>query len=395
MKSTESDNKILKSIFMFLFFLLLFNSLGLSHLQPFREMALFTDDLTLFFTFPLFLYFIIKERKDNEDYKYLYWIFGLFASAYIISHLVNHNFDKDRTLAVLLLTIIYVLVVIRINWTSNYIRAFSHVASLIIISFFLYWITQDLPTYKYKGIFNNPNNTATFLFLLLFFQVIGMKYSGLIVKIYLLTSILLNSILIYATTSRGIYITVIVILGSWLILKFSKKMFSYLFFVIMIFNFVFVGTYVYLSQTKYAQNLTEWSLNYLKKPFFSGREKIWGDVFNYGMESPLIGHEVGIKPKEYLADFPYDHAHNQYLQIFVESGIIGLGSFLIVLYVIWKTYQKNLDSNMVQWSACFFLGILFYQNMELSLFLDFPSYVYLQWFIIGIGVSKAIEGGVD
>lgn len=86
----------------------------------------------------------------------------------------------------------------------------------------------------------------------------------------------------------------------------------------------------------------------------------------------------------------YIHAHNQYVQVWLESGIFGSICFVTMLYVVWRVLKKGLESSIVMWVACFFLGLLIYQSFEISLFFNMEPTGLLQWFILGLGVSTAI-----
>lgn len=83
-----------------------------------------------------------------------------------------------------------------------------------------------------------------------------------------------------------------------------------------------------------------------KSPDASGRFKIWEKVFGLISERPLqgwgwISHWVpGIEPYEGLAvigDVPYYHAHNAYLDLWLQLGIVGL---VVFLWLLWTTFVR-------------------------------------------------------
>ncbi|WP_279401983.1 O-antigen ligase family protein [Piscibacillus salipiscarius] len=162
-------------------------------------------------------------------------------------------------------------------------------------------------------------------------------------------------------------------------------MFSKLYFVVLPFVLIFVYFYVTLVNTSFGKQLNELSLKYFSKSFFSGRSELWEAIWQVGLKQPIFGHGIGLQPKE-VTEFTLS-SHNQYLQVFLETGFLGLIAFCILLFFIWKALLKNSHTYVGAWSACFFIGILFYQSMEYSLFINNLSLSYLQWLIITIGIS--------
>ncbi|CAM3924009.1 O-antigen ligase family protein [Mesobacillus zeae] len=379
-------------LFSFAFFtLLVFNVFGKTILQPYKDLALVTIDVTLYLSFFLLIYAVIKDKGYVIGYFNIYIGFILLSGIYLASHIYHGNFEQNEQLLFLFLIFVFILAVMKIKWTPSHLIIFGHLANIIILYFFFQWIGNGYIAYMYKGVFGNPNVFANFLFAILYFQVINIQKKTLGLKLYFMVGIIINLLLIFMSTSRTVWLSLAVIVGSFLVMKFSRKLFSKLFYFVLGGNFLFLITYVYLARTQYADTINDLTMKLTSKPFFSGREEFWGDVIDFGLTSPLIGHKVGIQLNEYMPGIKNVHVHNQYLQVFVESGFLGLFAFLLLLYFIWKAYQVNLDSHYVQWSACFLLGLLIYQNFEISMFSNMLSIGLIQWLGISIGVSMAIH----
>jgi len=88
-----------------------------------------------------------------------------------------------------------------------------------------------------------------------------------------------------------------------------------------------------------------------KDPSISGRLLIWNTAYKMFKKRPLFGLGIGIFKMQYLfyraevlEDLPWyllhyanaQEAHNEYLQLLVELGILGLISFLIIFYFFYK-----------------------------------------------------------
>lgn len=68
----------------------------------------------------------------------------------------------------------------------------------------------------------------------------------------------------------------------------------------------------------------------------SGRHEAWPLFIKKAMEAPLLGHGVG-STSLYLKswnDPNFDQIHNDYLKIFFNSGLVGLGIFFGAIYIL-------------------------------------------------------------
>jgi O-antigen ligase len=86
-----------------------------------------------------------------------------------------------------------------------------------------------------------------------------------------------------------------------------------------------------------------------------GRSQIWRANLDMVKERPLVGWGYGNYRKfrdSYYQRYPKAdttaHAHNNFLQLWVDSGLVGLGAFLFlfgaVLRAGWQAYQRSLIS---------------------------------------------------
>ncbi len=73
----------------------------------------------------------------------------------------------------------------------------------------------------------------------------------------------------------------------------------------------------------------------------NGRDVIWLDAVKHASERPLAGfgprtfHDV-FTGREAIRDKEVGSWHNDYLQMYMESGILGLGSFLWVMALVFR-----------------------------------------------------------
>jgi len=150
--------------------------------------------------------------------------------------------------------------------------------------------------------------------------------------------------------------------------------------------------YVSLSQYSIFDSLREIAQRYSGAELYSGRELLWPMVLDHISQKPIFGWGAGFREEEILSDFLGEatHAHNLYLAVALQTGIMGLVLLFGVLYSIWSIYRCPNSDRVVRLSAAFFVGILFHQWFELSLTQNNVSVGVLFWTIIGLGMNRAL-----
>jgi len=151
----------------------------------------------------------------------------------------------------------------------------------------------------------------------------------------------------------------------------------------------FMGIYIWLKTTSIGNALNDLSLSIFNKNLFSGRIEVWEQIFHKIMEKPFLGYGVGVDARMFTEQRLT--AHNFYLQVLLENGVVGLIIMLLVLFGIWKLLNRNLESFAARWSACFMLGLLVYENLELTLTQNNLSIAMFQWLIITFGIQFIIK----
>ncbi len=122
--------------------------------------------------------------------------------------------------------------------------------------------------------------------------------------------------------------------------------------------------------------------SYFKKPLFSLDKRIsyWKETVKIIEQHPLTGVGVGnFSLKETRA------AHNSYLQIWAEVGILGLLSWLTIIFIFIKKGMKNLYSGNNYYSLGILmsgLSFLSYNLIDFSFFV--PQSAFLFWIVLGL-----------
>lgn len=84
------------------------------------------------------------------------------------------------------------------------------------------------------------------------------------------------------------------------------------------------------------------------------RFDLWKDGFDYGQQRPVLGYGSGAADDVILKNrgerFGSVHPHNDYLKIFLESGIFGLVAYLLLIISLlsrlWRQYRQSSKPNI-------------------------------------------------
>jgi len=266
------------------------------------------------------LYFLVINIVENENefdsFLKIFFITSFLVSMYTILHyygLIPYLKEFGP----------FVSPIGQKNWTSNYIALIF----FIVFSFFLLE-----PIKKMK---------------ILYFFILSINYIALMI-----------------CQSRGIWISICVtlIIALYLIIKFS---FSKIFkenkkWIILLLIIFIVITVIYSTDNPLnisAITVTERVISTFdeKDPSINTRLLIWNTTLNMIKEKPILGSGIGSfkmnylnYQAEHLKDNPYyakyysnaREAHNEYLQIGAELGIIGLGIFLLIFFIFFLMIIK-------------------------------------------------------
>ncbi|MGQ9697863.1 MAG: O-antigen ligase family protein [Armatimonadota bacterium] len=121
------------------------------------------------------------------------------------------------------------------------------------------------------------------------------------------------------------------------------------------------------------------------------RADIWSYVVDVFLESPWIGHGTGFWPFRGEVAIQLS-CHNSYLNIAVQTGVVGAGIFILILWTIWNIYVKNQSTTEMRPFAAFLVGLVMLRLFETGMTeVDLAS-GYVEWTIVSMGISCAICG---
>jgi len=310
----------------------------------------------------------VKNNKDFNTFIYLFFIISFLISTYTLVQyygLDPYLSDLHRLSST----------IGQKNWISNYIAMVFPIA-------FSYFLLEK----------NNKKIKSVY---------------------FLLLTILYVTLLI--CQSRGIWISIglTLILATFIITKFKlwelfKKNKQWL--VCLLFVFL-IATVTYSTENplnKSMLTVAERAISTFDKydPSINTRLLIWRTTLEMIKNYPVAGSGIGTFRMNYLKyqagtldENPHyikysnnaEEAHNEYLQMWAEIGIIGLGIFLIIIIIIysqfWKFFKRERDNKRKIIGCGLILGISCYLFHSLFTFpLHVPALASTFFVIVGLGM---------
>lgn len=337
----------INQIMLLIFFVVIALTLWILNILLKEESAWYPTKINL----PIFLFILVISVslfRSNYFYPSLndYLIFIAYFSLYfLVTNNAQNENEFDSLLKIFFITsfIVSMYTILHYYGLIPYLREFGPVVSPI-------------------GQKNWTSNYVALIFPILFsfFLLEPLKKNKILY--FFLLSILYATLMI--CQSRGIWISIILtlIFGICVIIKFklfkifykNKKWLAFL-----LVTFLII-TIIYSTDNplnKSAITVTERAISTFdeKDPSINNRLLIWNTTFGMIKEKPILGSGIGSfkmnylnYQAEHLKNNPYyakyysnaREAHNEYLQIGAELGIIGLGIFLLIFFIFFLMIIK-------------------------------------------------------
>lgn len=368
-----------------LILLLSFSSLYLSatSIKIIGEISLF---LILFLSMVLLLINLIFIKSISK--KELYIIaasFGFLAIMIISALSLNNYLESLYKIGTYIASISLFLYFMISKLSRNQLKIlFWNIFVLSLIPFLNFMLGT---TYLFTII--NPNGIGMLLSFPLFLSILllGKEKKFLVFSIILIVMIIL-------TVTRSVLLGIFFSMIFYFILKFINNRIAFLVTILISFYVVYKSIIFYtnLKNKEYFTLINNYSTEYAGKNLLSGREEIWKQAFIYIRENLWFGYGIGSNISEIFG--MNLSLHNFYIQLTLQSGILGLISFLILLITILNScYSKNIEFEQ-KIALSFFIGYLIQQNFEVFLFENniFFGLLILLTASIGLSASRKIEG---
>ncbi|MBM7543082.1 O-antigen ligase family protein [Amphibacillus cookii] len=376
--------KLSRVTHIYIILLLLLNIFSLSTVESLRSIGRLSIQTSLISFVIIFAVYLMRGYYSSK-LMFVYITVFLFIKVQIISFIVNND-SGYLLLFNVIATFIFIILSVQVKWDRYLFIGLGYVISLLIILLFIDWNTAQYTTHRFQSIFRNPNALAIFIFCSLYYQIMAAyAVKKIALKIYFLLILSVSIVLLLFTNSRSVLIAIGIIIIVTIVQMYKPRILKYLFLAAMFFNASFLFIYVKLYNTAIGDFINNISLALFDKNFFSGREDIWYNVWQHIEQSFLIGFGISANARS-LNESGYT-THNQYLQTFLETGILGFIVFVFFLFAIWRLLLNSQNSLEGRLSTSFFIGILIYSSFELTLFQNNFQIGLLQWAIIATGID--------
>lgn len=344
--------------------------------------------LSLLILIPIFSYMLLSTKNFviNLPAKVIFLFIALIL-ANMVGFSQSTPIERNWIVISQIISIsFFVLVMTNWSWTAHDIKSMSFPMSLFIAGNFMLWIGAGRPA-SFQGLMSNSNVLGGLLFFSSFY-VIASLYSQKISYIYknlLILSVFIDLICIWSTNTRSTWLsafTAIIIWFFWGILKKNRTLF---FLVVPTFFFFSFGLlYFYInSASSISYSYTDVVSAYSGKRLNTGRQLLWPDLIDTVAQEPFFGHGAGFSHGDLSA-------HNLFIELALQTGVVGLIVFLLLIWALWNTLWSGREDPIVRLSGAFFLSIFVHQMFEVSFTQNNLSIGLLQWTIIIIGVSRSM-----
>lgn len=315
---------------------------------------------------------------------------------------VSPEVTLRKAIAVVMTTLFGIILSLRLEF-KDFIRIMSLVSFIILGSSLLavlilpeYAIMPLMTSNPWRGVFEHKNwlgRMALFGFLIFTWQLFLSKK----IKGVWITGIVLSIFLLYMSDSRASQITLLILLG-WIgtlwFARYTKKVWpSYVAGVILVLGamgiFFFSNPELISLLTSRDQSLT-------------GRLPLWQIVWDYIRARPLWGYGYGAfwlqetfgPSVSVMAGWEVPHAHNGFLDLWLELGLIGLvlGVLLLITsLVFWiRIYLQTGVPEALFWSTIG--GFFLLYNFAESGFLRTNNIVWLFLVLMYLARNRWLKG---
>lgn len=310
----------------------------------------------------------------------------LIIMVYFIGIANYPNKDSIITIAKISMLMIFCILMSSFDYEKDY---YDKMLEFGIVIYLLMFGLEVL--YYGSNLHIIQRNTAGMLFVIYiyFSMLLYLKNKSLRFIIY---SILFFLFIVSNRARTSVLVTVVFlsVYIFWGIICKNKFIYNLFIIAVFIFIFAFIYFYTYGENIELFAKLNELSKIYFHKNFFSGRNIIWKNLFEYIKIKPLLGYGAGVVSTDLYPDFE-GSTHSFYLQVLIQVGWIGMFLWLLFFKIIWNMFWYDKDNEITRISAAFLIGILIQNIFELTFYSNKIAIGIIQWLIIAIGISQTMK----
>ena len=341
-----------------------------------KDFKLPKSSLFLLFSFFIFQVFfsLIYSLNINLSTVDAFRHFSILTSIIILFNIFSvHQFSFKR-LSLILSIFLFIEVFYSLRLFFSFFL-FNNISNYHLFS-------QVISENDFIGFAGNKNiNAASIAIKLpfLFYSFVCSKFSSKI--LYSILSFFIFLVIFFLRT-RSVYLSVFIILFFASLFFINRKKFSFLYLFIPI-SLAFMATTYLLSFTDSNAVINDIQSINFSESSSNSRFFLWDNAISYISEHPFVGSGIGNWKIEsipywntHLSSYtvPY-HAHNDFLEITTELGILGgltyLFFFLFIFFFLFRQLYLNWSNNNISFIlVTLFLSFIIY---FIDLNLNFPG----------------------
>ena len=322
----------------------------------------------------IYLLKLILGRSFRGSFSFLTNLIFIFSCSYLVFSLLNTaNFNEGLISINKVFSIVAVLLSALIAF-KKIKNPIVFLAEIFIISLFIecsYLIIEFLfSDSSFTGISSNRNISSSsiiikFIFLIFLMNSSSSFFNKIFLKILEITAIVS---IVLLQSRLGLFSLILIYILFFFIYKDRKKHYAISLLIVFL-SSISLSSSDGMKVIDKNYNI----LNLKSDESLNQRLNFYSIAIELFDQKPIFGHGIGSWKYESLAYkksedntvlIPY-YTHNDFLQILVETGIIGLGIYFVILFYLFNNVMKlfKRDKNMVIFIILF---VLFFLNSMIN-----------------------------
>jgi O-antigen ligase len=330
-----------------------------------------------------------ESMKERMQVRYLTFILPFICFCFYLIIILLANDVNAAALKVVIQTISVICLIgysYIYPWTKRDLSFIIYVIVLLLVSYAGYGIIYGFG-HTYKAYYAHPNILGSLNLCFMLF-ILMKKFKN---RFYKWLLILSAFFMILISGSRNSFVSLIyafctIFAWNYLIKK-KHRFYGALAVTLLVISIITI-VYPSMLQWNSGMRLNTLTKEITDKNLFSGRQIIWSYLLDAIYMKPWFGYGLNTLPVSFF-DTNYS-SHNLYLQITLQTGILGLGLFLTSIFFIWKRLWNYRYQRVARLSAGFFLAILLHQSFEVSLTQNNLGVGMLMWIIMTIATQTGL-----
>lgn len=346
--------------------------------------------------------FIIHKKHNKEklfkNFGLIHLVSLIFIGWIFISNpeAAWYGYSRNWLLTYVQLWILLLLTGELINSPKKHVIFMAIFAIVSLISAFAAlqqgYIGETISTsIRAGGLANQPNATARyFVIAMLFFNYLGSIVESRLLRFLAISGSVITFLGVFFTLSRTGILLLLVAIGLQIIITFQRRKSIKIIFVYLIAYFFlwFLSDEIFLILDTIIPSIQQGSDTVgIRFSLWSAGLQMWLDHIVQGVG---IGNFQGYS-RYYMTSVPVYYsnlvAHNSYISVLSETGIVGFILFFLILYLGLKNFSKSSKNEDIRITALRKIWLIVFLIMILSGLTKNDQYDKFLWFVIGISVS--------